>query len=77
MIFAYDPSSPRFAGGPPEYFVDVIATYLPERDTFGEGPIAAFRCAIRINGAPIQQQIAAAGTPMTVRCQLRLNLYNA
>lgn len=76
FIFAYDPGSPRFPV-PPEYFIDLIATYLPERDVFGEGPIAAFRCAIRINGAPVVQQIAVAGSPMTTRCQLRVNQYSA
>lgn len=75
FVLAFDPTSERFKVAP-QYTIQVIAKYEPERDTFGEGPLSAFRCALKANGVTVAQQIALAAANMTARCDLTSNYYN-
>lgn len=76
LLFAYDPSSSRWTNHPPTYEVTVIATYMPERDMLGAGKLAAFRCALRANGATIVQDMKVAEAQMVTRCNLKASIYN-
>lgn len=60
MALQYDPTEERFAGRPPMYDFQIEATYLHERDVFGDqlGRPKALRCAITYEGATIVQNMA-------------------
>lgn len=77
FVFSYDPSSSRWANHAPTYEINVIATYLPERDMLQVGQLSAFRCALRANGATIVQDLKVAESQMVTRCNLKAASYNA
>ena len=81
FLLSYDPSSPRFATNPPVYSIELIATYLAERDiTAIDGPPDAFRCALLVNGATVVADVKTkaglAGRDGTARCTLQHNFFN-
>jgi hypothetical protein len=77
MLFSYDPTSPRWQSRPPTYEVSVRATYLIDRDLLGVGDLAAFRCALKINGATVVQDLKQLGqNTLAVGCTLKEARYN-
>ena len=74
LALQYNPTEQRFAGSPPAYEVHLDATYLAERDAHNPPP-AALRCAIRLRGATVAQDLSVIAKGSNVRCELHSNDY--
>lgn len=74
LVPAYDPTSPRFRDGAPQYSITLQATYLRERDMAHEVAPAAMRCAIGVSGVPVATDLAVAPAAFA-SCKLADNTY--
>lgn len=70
VALQYDPTEPRFQATPPRYEVHLDATYLRDRDTFNTEIPVALRCALKVKGATVVQDLALVDERNNVQCTL-------